>query len=108
MPEISNQIRQLGKAGDMFYRLFKKFRGGSFDTGLKIYDALAAGILLNPQIFQFKKTHVEIDTRSGCTYGASLMDFKNKLNLPDNAEIAVSVNSDLFSKWLVEALSKTK
>ncbi|MBG0731679.1 nucleoside hydrolase [Lactobacillus crispatus] len=108
MPEVSNQIRQLGKAGDMFYDLFKKFRGGSFQTGLKIYDALAAGVLLNPQMFKFKNTHVEIDVQTGYTYGASLMDFKNKLDLPNNAEIAVSVDPEIFSKWFVEALSKTR
>lgn len=36
------------------------------------------------------------------------MDFKNKLDLPNNAEIAVSVDPEIFSKWFVEALSKTR
>ena len=59
-------------------------------------------------MFKFKNTHVEIDVQTGYTYGASLMDFKNKLDLPNNAEIAVSVDPEIFSKWFVEALSKTR
>ena len=36
------------------------------------------------------------------------MVLQNKLDLPNNAEIAVSVDPEIFSKWFVEALSKTR
>ncbi|AWM73515.1 MAG: nucleoside hydrolase [Lactobacillus apis] len=105
-PEISEQIKSLGSVGDMFYSLFKRYRGGSFNTGLKIYDALAAGILLNPTMFDFEEAYVDIITDQGPTNGASLMDFNNKLNKPANALIGKSVNVDEFIAWFIEAIKK--
>lgn len=105
-PNISKKIKTYGRVGDMFYSLFSKYRGGSFQTGLKIYDALAAGILLNPDMFTFEKTHVEIVNQEGFTYGASLMDFKDRLHLPENALIGKSVDVDRFVKWFVEAIKQ--
>lgn len=103
-PEVSEKIKTFGRVGDMFYSLFSRYRGGSFKTGLKIYDALAAGMLLNPDMFEFEKTHVEIINQEGFTYGASLMDFKNRLHLPENATIGTSVDVDQFIKWFVSAI----
>lgn len=105
-PEVSEQIKSLGKVGDMFYSLFKRYRGGSFNTGLKIYDALAAGILLKPEMFEFEETHVEIITDSGYTYGASLMDFNDKLHQSPNAIIGKSVNVAEFVEWFVSAIKQ--
>lgn len=106
-PEVSEQIKQLNRVGEMFYSLFKRYRGGSFNTGLKIYDALAAGILLQPDLFEFADTHVEIVTQEGSTYGASLVDLNNKLNKQSNALVSTAVNVDGFVEWFVNSIEKT-
>lgn len=106
-PEVSEKIKTFGKVGDMFYHLFKKYRGGSFNTGLKIYDALAAAILLKPDLFEFQRTHVEIETTAENTRGASLMDFRGYLNKPNNATIGVKVDADRFVDWFVDAIKTT-
>lgn len=105
-PEISEKIKKLGKVGAMFYSLFKRYRGGSFATGLKIYDALAVAMLLQPDMFEFVATHVEIVTQAGFTYGASLMDFNNKLQQSNNALIGTKVDVDQFIEWFINALKK--
>ncbi|MBP2058206.1 inosine-uridine nucleoside N-ribohydrolase [Lactobacillus colini] len=104
MPNVSEEIKTYGKAGDMFYSLFKKYRGGSFSTGLKIYDALAIGILLKPDMFRFEHVHVEINTQEGYTYGASLFDLKNKLKKLENAYVATSVDFNEFVEWFKKSI----
>ncbi|QBO36873.1 ribonucleoside hydrolase RihC [Periweissella cryptocerci] len=105
MPETSEKIKHMGKVGDMFYQLFSKYRGGSFQTGLKIYDALAMGMLMNPEMFSFESTHVAIETHGQYTMGASLMDFKGYLKQPDNAEIAIQVDVEAFETWFLGTIN---
>lgn len=107
MPETSEKIKQLGKIGDMFYQLFSKYRGGSFATGLSMYDALAIGLVLNPQMFEITSTRVEIEITGALTSGASLIDLKGYLDLPANAEVAINVDPKQFEEWFVNSIAKT-
>lgn len=107
MPEVSERIKELGRIGDMFYQLFSKYRGGSFATGLSMYDALAVGLILNPAMFEIVKTRVEIETTGVLTAGASLIDLKGYLNLPANAQVAIQVDPEQFEKWFIDAIAKT-
>lgn len=108
MPEVTKQIKNFGEIGEMIYQLFTKYRSGSFEDGLNMYDALAIALILKPEIFEIVSTRVEIETTPSLTYGASLIDLENYLNLPANAEVAVSVDSSQFEAWFVESLEKTK
>lgn len=107
LPETSEKIKQLGKVGDMFYALFSKYRGGSFKTGLNMYDALAVAMILEPSYFNEVTTHVEIETRGEFTAGASLIDLKGYLGKPDNASVATNVDSEKFESWFVDAIAAT-
>lgn len=107
MPEVSKKIKNFGVVGDMFYKLFSKYRGGSFDTGLSMYDALAIGLILNPSMFEVVQTAIEIETTGVLTAGASLIDLKGYLNLPPNAEVAVNVDSKQFEEWFINSIAKT-
>ncbi|OJF96207.1 hypothetical protein AX762_05600 [Alkalibacterium sp. 20] len=40
-PEDSQKIKAMNKVGEMFYGLFKRYRGGSTETGLTMYDSTA-------------------------------------------------------------------
>ncbi|MDT2522160.1 nucleoside hydrolase [Enterococcus raffinosus] len=107
MPEVANQIRHFGEIGEMIYQLFTKYRSGSFDAGLNMYDALAIALLVKPEIFELVTTRVEIETSPSLTYGASLVDLQNYLNLPANAEVAVKVDPKEFEQWFIEAFART-
>lgn len=107
MSEVTDAIRSFGEIGEMIYQLFTKYRSGSLDAGLNMYDALAIALILKPEMFEIVSTRVEIETAASLTYGASLIDLENYLNLPANAEVAVSVDPQQFEQWFVESLAKT-
>ena len=107
LPATSEKIKHLGKVGDMFYALFSKYRGGSFKTGLNMYDALAMAMILAQTCFTEVQTHVAIETRGELTAGASLIDLKGYLGKEPNASVAVDVDSKRFESWFVEAIGKT-
>ncbi|HFE2326948.1 nucleoside hydrolase [Enterococcus faecium] len=107
MPEVSKKIKDFGIIGNMFYQLFSKYRSGSFETGLNMYDSLAVGLILNPDMFETVKTRVEIETVGKLTTGASLIDLNGYLNLPANAEVATHVDPNKFEKWFVASIAKT-
>lgn len=105
-PEISEQIKQLNDTGEMFYALFKRYRGGSFSTGLKMYDSTAVAYLLAPEIYTLSNEYVAIETKGELTQGASIIDINKKMGKEENAVVAVSVDADAFRKWFVAAVEK--
>lgn len=107
MPEVTDKIRSFGEIGEMIYQLFTKYRSGSFEAGLNMYDALAIALIVKPEMFEVISTRVEIETATSLTYGASLIDLENYLDLPANAEVAVSVDPVQFEEWFVESLAQT-
>lgn len=107
MPEITNRLRSMGEIGEMIHQLFSKYRSGSVDAGLNMYDALAIALIVKPEIFELVSTRVEIETTASLTYGASLIDLNNYLDLPANAEVAVNVEASRFEQWFIDSLAKT-
>lgn len=107
MPEITNRLRGMGEIGEMIYQLFSKYRSGSVDAGLNMYDALAIALIVKSEIFELVSTRVEIETTASLTYGASLIDLNNYLDLPANAEVAVNVEASRFEQWFIDSLAKT-
>lgn len=107
-PEDSEKIRSMNKVGEMFYSLFKKYRGGSFLTGLKMYDACAVAYLLHPNMFETIKTRVEIEVKGDYTSGASLVDLKNYLDIENNATVTLDIDSTKFKEWFLERIENCK
>ncbi|MGG5370340.1 nucleoside hydrolase [Enterococcus sp. AZ196] len=107
MPKVAAKIKSYGEIGEMIYQLFTKYRSGSFEAGLNMYDALAIALILKPEIFELAETRVEIETAATYTYGASLIDLNNYLSLPANAEVAVNVEAQLFEQWFIDTLART-
>lgn len=100
MPEVTEKLRGFGEIGEMIYQLFTKYRSGSFEAGLNMYDALAIALILKPEMFEIISTRVEIETTAALTYGASLIDLNNYLELPANAEVAINVDAEKFEQSL--------
>lgn len=106
MPEMTNKIKDFGEIGEMVYRLFTKYRSGSYEAGLNMYDALAIALIVRPEMFDQVSTRVEIETTHSLTYGASLIDLEGYLGLPANADVAIHVDSKKFEEWFIETFSK--
>ncbi|PHV71071.1 ribonucleoside hydrolase RihC [Sporanaerobium hydrogeniformans] len=105
-PEDSEAIRTMNKTGEMAYCLFKKYRGGSFNTGLKIYDSTALAYLLAPQIYEIVETYVDVELAGSMTAGCTLVDLKGYLKQPHNAKVCIDINQEKFREWFKESIRK--
>ncbi len=105
-PEDSENIKVMNKTGEMFYSLFKRYRGGSFSTGLKMYDSCAIAYLVQPEMFETVHTFVDIETKGEFTSGCSVVDLKGYLKQNPNVYVCVDINPDMFKSWLMESVKK--
>lgn len=103
-PEDSEVIKDMNKVGNMFYHLFKTYRGGSFKTGLKMYDSCAIAYLLKPEMFEVVETFVGIETQGEYTSGATVVDLKGYCNQPANAKVTLDIDADMFKTWFLESI----
>lgn len=106
LPEDSAKLPAMGKVGTMAYDLFKKYRGGSFKTGLKMYDPCAVACLLAPGLFEFQDTYVGVELAGSLTEGCTVVDLKGYLGRQPNASVALSVDGKGFRSWFLDAISK--
>lgn len=103
-PNESEYIRQMNPTGEMICALFKKYRGGSFQTGLKMYDSTAIAYLLCPEMFEVQEVFVGVETKGEYTMGASIIDLHGFLNKPANARVCVDIDEQQFKKWFLASL----
>lgn len=106
MPEDSEAIRKMGKVGDMAYHLFKHYRGGSFQTGLNMYDSCAIAYLLCPEIYTVQDTFVGVELSGNMTRGCTVVDLENYLHKPYNAKVCVDIDGEKFREWFRDSVSK--
>lgn len=92
----------------MTYDLFKRYRGGSFMTGLKMYDATAIACILAPDLFTFAQAHVDVETVGALTSGCTVVDLKGYLGLPPNASVTTDIDGRAFRKWFLESLRRCR
>lgn len=101
----TEQIKEFGKVGEMFYSLFQHYRGGSLQTGLKMHDVCAIAYLTDPGLFTVQETFVEV-ALDGPAAGATVADLKMKYHDTTNAVVCLDINVPAFQKWVVTNLEK--
>lgn len=106
MPEDTAQLPALGKVGQMAHCLFQKYRGGSFRTGLKMYDSCAMAYLLCPELFQIAETFVDVELAGSLTKGCTVVDLKGYLHQPANAKVCVDIDGEAFRKWFLKSVGQ--
>lgn len=107
-PQTLEEVKHMGKIGDMLYHILTHLHDKTDTNGREIYDALAAGMLLNPEMYTFKDAYVVVDTKSPYAYGASLIDFDNFFEHSANAKVGVEVNQATFAKWFIDQIKQTR
>ena len=105
-PEDSAKMKEMGKTGEMAYCLFKKYRGGSFNTGLKMYDSCAIAYLLRPELYTMEEAYVDIELSSGLTRGCTVVDLRNYLGKTPNAKVCMDIDGEKFREWFLEYVRK--
>ncbi|WP_066196016.1 MULTISPECIES: ribonucleoside hydrolase RihC [Gracilibacillus] len=105
-PEDSEILRDMNKTGNMIYHLFKKYRGGSFNHGLKMYDSCAIAYLLKPDLFETAHTFVDVELTGELTKGTTVVDLKGKMNKEPNVNVCIDIDPVAFKKWFIESIRK--
>ncbi len=105
-PEDSEKIKTMGKTGEMAYCLFKRYRGGSFQTGLKMYDSCAIAYLLQPDLFQVEETYVDVETQGQMTRGCTVVDLKGYLKKEANVKVCMDIDGTRFREWFMDRIGK--
>lgn len=106
LPEDSEEIKTMGKVGDMAYHLFKKYRGGSFNTGLKMYDSCAIAYLLCPELYTVEETYVGVELHGTMTAGCTVVDLRGYLHKEPNAKVCIDIDGEKFRVWFKNAIAK--
>lgn len=105
-PEDSEVLKDMNKTGNMIYHLFKKYRGGSFNQGLKMYDSCAVAYLLKPELFEVAHSYVDVELGGALTKGTTVVDLKGKMNKQPNVNVCVDIDANEFKKWFMESIQK--
>ena len=92
--------------GDMMYQLFKKYRGGSFATGLKMYDCTAIAYILNPALYNTEEVYVAIELSGKHSRGATLVDLKGYFDQAPNCKVCVDIDSSQFIDWFINEIQQ--
>lgn len=105
-PEDRDVISKMNKTGEMMCCLFKKYRGGSYRTGLKMYDSCAIAYLLCKKIFMVEEIYIDVETKGTYTSGCTIVDLKGYLKKEANAKVCTELYSDIFKQWFLDAIKK--
>lgn len=108
MPEDTAKLPDLGEVGKMAHCLFKKYRGGTFNTGLKMYDSCAIAYLLCPEMFEVTETFVDVELAGTMTAGCTLVDLKGYLKKASNAKVCMDIDGEMFRKWFLDSVGRCK
>ncbi|MFW6294750.1 MAG: ribonucleoside hydrolase RihC [Halanaerobium sp.] len=102
------KIKSLGKAGEMLYSLFTHYRGGDIDqAGLMMHDICTICYLLQPEIFKFQETYLEVAV-SGPAAGTTVADLAGRYTAEKNVKLAVAIKQEEFRDWVIREISKLK
>ncbi|NIZ19645.1 ribonucleoside hydrolase RihC [Entomospira culicis] len=104
--EDSDKIMQMGATGEMMVSLFQKYRSGTFNTGLKMYDPCVMAYLLQPEMFEVIPGVVDIELDGKMTKGMTIVDFRGYLgDRPKNARVCVDIDGQMFRQWLLASIA---
>lgn len=106
LPKEREQIQKMNSTGDMIDHLFRHYRGGSLETGLKMYDGCAVAYLLEPEMFEVREAYVAVETQGLLTAGATLVDLEGYLGKAANCRVCVDLDEKQFRNWFLEAIGK--
>ena len=105
-PKHSELIRTMNPIGDMMYQLFRKYRGGSFDTGLKMYDCTAIAYILNPDLYETAEVYVAVELNGKHSRGATLVDLRGYLGETPNCTVCVDIHPNQFIDWFMNEIQQ--
>ena len=103
--EDIEKIKNLGQAGEMLYSLFTHYRGGDIDkTGLMMHDICTICYLLQPEIFEFQQSYLEVAV-DGPAAGTTVADLAERYTEQKNVKLAVGIDQQKFRDRVIAEIS---
>lgn len=98
-----NTLKNMNKAGEMCYSLFKHYRDGSIENGdLQMHDLTTIAYLDKPDLFESKETFIDIEVDGEYTKGFMIVDFEGRYNKEKNAKFCTKIDVIGFRKWIID------
>jgi len=109
-----HRIDCLRKIGNQAGRIAANILDGYVKHDIKLYnlpggpihDACTVGYILRPELFKGRMANVQVDTREGLTFGATVVDYYGSTNSPKNARWITEGDTQAFFNLLTEQISK--
>ncbi|MEM7041348.1 MAG: nucleoside hydrolase [Pseudomonadota bacterium] len=87
-----------------FYNIFDQARGEG--QGAPLHDPCAIAYVMRPELFGGRDCHVRIDIMSEASMGRTLVDWRERTDLPVNALVIDQIDADSFFDLLTERLAR--
>ena len=87
-----------------FYNIFDQARGEG--QGAPLHDPCAIAYVMRPDLFGGRDCHVEVDIMSEASMGRTLVDWRERTDLPVNALVIDQIDADGFFELLTERLAR--
>lgn len=97
-----------GDVGRMIGSLFRSYDGGHVEEGVKMYDPSAALYLLEPELFETREAHVDVETASPLAMGATAVDYDGTLSETKNCKVCVDVDVPRFRESYVDRVARAR
>jgi len=106
-------VRAIGnESAEVFAGIMSKFEGDYVERyhfgGAAMHDPCTIAYLLDPEMFTFRRMHVEVDTNTGISFGRTVHDIWNWTGEPQNVEVAMTADSPRFFELLRGCLSRLR
>ncbi len=94
----------LGRLVNDWLLFYEKLHRNTMGVGGAMHDPLALALVIDPTLVRTRPAHIGVDLSGTFTFGATVADFWAERGEPDNAEIAIEVDSDRFFNLMFDLL----
>ncbi len=100
-------LKKGGRIQEMLYGIMDFYKGGTFETGIRLHDVCPICYMIHPEFFQMEKRFIEV-VLEGPAAGATVMQpnlFKEDDREP-KVNYAMGVDSEALEQWFIDEISK--
>ena len=102
--ELATIDTPLGRLVNDWLLFYEKLHRNAMGVGGAMHDPLALALVIDPTLVRTRPAHIAVDLAGTHAFGATVADFWGERGEPDNAEIAVEVDSDRFFTLMFDLL----
>ncbi len=102
--ELATIDTPLGRLVNDWLLFYEKLHRSAMGIGGAMHDPLALALVIDPTLVRTRPAHIAVDLTGTYAFGATVADFWGERGEPDNAHIAVEVDSARFFTLMFDLL----